>query len=239
MKKLLQGRQGLFLVLTFVVMVAVIILAKDIAKALLLISLLTNFLIISSNLIMISERHHYEIDDWAQAASGISSGYPLLAASSGFTQGPSDMRSVQGTSGTYKEEFASTPHHNPAAYPGGLEPEDIASMRLDVGAVPSLPPGAGPAYTPTSESPYPAPGNPYHLNRLESRPTAYPCHTGPAAELRDTHDADRKTVDHARWRHDPYRVAAGVMRRRELMDKYVREELDEEENRPWWGRWDF
>lgn len=47
-------------------------------------------------------------------------------------------------------------------------------------------------------------------------------------------------VEHSRWRSDlPHRQLAGIHRRKDLMDKYVREELDEEEATPWWGRGDY
>ena len=102
-------------------------------------------------------------------------------------------------------------------------------------------PIAGAVYSPASfpgPGMHPFPNNPYQLNRVQSGANAV-CDYGLGSESRNTHDADRKNVTHARWRNDPYRVAAGVMRKRDQMAKYVGEELDEAEHRQWWGRGDW
>ena len=53
-----------------------------------------------------------------------------------------------------------------------------------------------------------------------------------------TFDGDRMVVEHARWRHDPYRVADGTRQRKALIQRFAGEEIEAEENTPWWGRWD-
>ena len=247
MMALLRGRQGLFLVMTFIVMVVVILLSKDATTALVLISLITNFLIISSQLTLISERHE---DDESERANRGQDGavapdaLPWVGATqSGFQDGtPLKAKCLEGS--TLVDNFAPQPAPGPAAgYPGGLNSTDLDDMGYSVGPVASLPPGTGPVYNVTGENPSPALDNPYSLNRLETRadPTygqSGACDYGLAGEARNTHDADQQIAQHARWRNDPYRVAAGIMRRKDLMDKYVREELDEEEDSYWWGRWD-
>ena len=49
-------------------------------------------------------------------------------------------------------------------------------------------------------------------------------------------DADEYNADQARWRNDPVRVAVGVAGKRRALDAYLREEVAEREDDPWWGR---
>jgi hypothetical protein len=55
----------------------------------------------------------------------------------------------------------------------------------------------------------------------------------------DRRDGDERMTHQARGRNDPERVIAGTMKRREKLDKYLREEVDEEENKVWWGADDY
>ena len=52
----------------------------------------------------------------------------------------------------------------------------------------------------------------------------------------DELDGDERMNYQSRSRNDPIRVTAGTMNRRQDMDKYLREEVEEEEGRVWWGR---
>jgi hypothetical protein len=49
-------------------------------------------------------------------------------------------------------------------------------------------------------------------------------------------DGDERLSYQSLSRNDPKRPIMGVTRRRRDMDKYLREEVDEEENRRWWGQ---
>ena len=49
-------------------------------------------------------------------------------------------------------------------------------------------------------------------------------------------DGDEAITYQARSRNDAVRVTTGTMRRRRDLDKYLREEVDEAEERIWWGR---
>jgi hypothetical protein len=49
-------------------------------------------------------------------------------------------------------------------------------------------------------------------------------------------DADEFNTYQAHLRNDPYRVLTGISQRKNMMDKYLNEELNEEENSQWWGR---
>jgi hypothetical protein len=52
-------------------------------------------------------------------------------------------------------------------------------------------------------------------------------------------DADEANTYQVRSRNDEVRVIAGTMRRRRDMDKYLREEVAEAEERIWWGRHEY
>lgn len=53
----LSGYQGFFLALTLIVMIVIVLTAKDLTTGILLIGLITNFLIISSQLTLLGDRH--------------------------------------------------------------------------------------------------------------------------------------------------------------------------------------
>ncbi len=230
-----RGPQRIFMILTFIVIVAIVMLTESLSTAMIFISLISQFLIISTLSTSIGELH-----DKATQPSSAAISMPWFPISPGFT---SD-----------REGFASKPLENPGvydgdSYPGGLSPADLGQMSYDMGPIAALPAGTGPVYSPVDmpgyglggggDGPSLPPDNPYQTNRLNSRAEPSACDYGPNSEARDSFDADRKIVEHARWRHDPHRVVAGTMRRKDLMTRYVREELDEKENEPWWGRWDY
>lgn len=77
-------------------------------------------------------------------------------------------------------------------------------------------------------------GNPFNINRVGASHAADACIDDEAnyGEL----DGDELMNYQARSRNDPTRVAAGTMNRRRDLDKYLREEVDEEDDREWWGR---
>ena len=77
-------------------------------------------------------------------------------------------------------------------------------------------------------------GNPYDLDRIHSPAAAGACVDDEAndAEI----DGDELATYQARPSNDATRVAAGTMNRRRDMDRYFREEVEEAEDRQWWGR---
>jgi hypothetical protein len=77
-------------------------------------------------------------------------------------------------------------------------------------------------------------GNPYNPGRVSYPPAAEACIDDEAndAEI----DADELNTYHVRARNDDTRVEAGTMNRRKTLDKYFREEVEEAEDREWWGR---
>jgi hypothetical protein len=77
-------------------------------------------------------------------------------------------------------------------------------------------------------------GNPFNTNRISYPPRAGACIDDEAndAEI----DGDEGMVYQGTQRNDPTRVTAGTMNRRRDLDRYFREEVEEAEEREWWGR---
>jgi hypothetical protein len=76
-------------------------------------------------------------------------------------------------------------------------------------------------------------GNPYNRGRVAHWPAADACVDDEANN--DEIDGDELATYHGRARNDAERVAAGTMNRRRDLDKYLRSECEESENRQWWG----
>lgn len=74
------------------------------------------------------------------------------------------------------------------------------------------------------------------LGLSDDAATTYSHAPGPATQRAAIADGDELLVYQARSRHDPWRLAAGIERRTPAINKYIRDELDEEENTVWWGR---
>ena len=253
-KPLLGSRQNLFLALTIVVVVIILLITPNLQASLLPITLITNVLIIS-NLLLTAEQHHRKAAGGETCESDDKDpGYGAWAANTAWS--PSGFQDEP-------DGFASRNFYDEALYEvAGLQAPgaDLAHpLDFTVGGVAV---GEGPSYAPLGMG-VAALGadhrdglavpelNPFQLNRAESRAEPWGAAPGapgpqcgdigdsPYAEARAAFDGDRVVVEHAKWRNDPYRVAAGRANRQEQFDKYFREELDEEEDRPWWGRADF
>lgn len=79
-----------------------------------------------------------------------------------------------------------------------------------------------------------AEGNPFDLDRVASPRAADACVDDEAND--DEIDGDERIVYNSMARNEPTRVIAGTMNRLRDMDKYFREEVEEREDDPWWGR---
>jgi hypothetical protein len=77
-------------------------------------------------------------------------------------------------------------------------------------------------------------GNPFIANRTFAPSGGPACFDDEAND--EEFDADERNVYQARSRNDPLRATIGSMNRLKDFDYAVREELEEEEDRPWWGR---
>jgi hypothetical protein len=80
-------------------------------------------------------------------------------------------------------------------------------------------------------------GNPFNLSRISAPHAAEACIDDEANA--DELDGDERINYQMRSRNDPSRVAAGTMNRSCDLDKYLREEVEEESDREWWGRHEY
>lgn len=203
----LGGYQGLFLALTLVVMIIIIITTKDLPTAIIVIGLITNFLIISSQLTLMGDRH-VAIEENARGAkrrinrglaASVTTGSPSPGAmlAEGFEDDPTDNTPAGGT-----DQFADAP----LAAGAGLE--DDSDPLVDFDGRPSKQAGDAP----------------------ETRDLGYDNDTN------GLFDADEAAAYQVRSRNVPERVWSVGPRRRAFVEKYTREELDNEENKAWWGR---
>jgi hypothetical protein len=164
-----------------------------------------------------------------------------------------------------KEGFASAPTKDtfldsplPGATPPFIEeaPDDVEVPANYPGAIDFEDTSAGPTFgtlngdvdRPSSNSPdADDPGSYGHRDRTERDPQGNPFDLAriavdKAPTCRDDEanadelDIDESNTYQARSRNDATRVTAGTMRRLHEMDKYFREEVEEREDIPWWGR---
>ena len=126
----------------------------------------------------------------------------------------------------YAIQTKNPPHHIPPHYKGAID-VDIQS-EYESGAK------WGHRDRTAYETGFSPLGNPFDTDRI-----AYPAALGPCIDD-EAHganiDGDELNVYHARSRNDNTRVIAGTIRRKEFMDRFLREELEEEEDSRWWGR---
>lgn len=242
--KNIAGYQGLFLALTLVVMIIIILVTKDLTTAILIIGLITNYLIISSHLTLIKQRHengtttppgsrgHYN-DDGTYSLGDYCEPY-----APGSPSAPSSRPAAGGggKEGYWPQPGAGPPHS--VQVPKGLPYDEgyrgaiDAAGDIDHDSADTAPWGH-PDRT-AYGSDYMAVGNPYDLDRIGSPGAAPPGIDDEA--IGGLLDADELNTYHARSRNDNTRVWAGAIRRKEFMDRYLREELEEEEDSQWWGR---
>lgn len=77
-------------------------------------------------------------------------------------------------------------------------------------------------------------GNPFNTGRISAPLAADACIDDEAND--DQLDGDERNAYQVRSRNDATRVTAGTMNRRQDVDKFFREELEQEQDREWWGR---
>ncbi len=236
------GYQGVFLALTLVVMLVIVMLSKDLPSALLVIGLITNFFIVSSQLTLLGDRQVADAERRGPPAPGLSSA--VFDSPAGVTpEGAALLASLGGSSAAERlapgrEAFAPAPPAFPVvpATWGGLPGPYPGAIDFDGEAGPGAPGEEAPALghldlSAAARDGAPE-GNPFETGRVAAPYAAAPCVDDDAIS---GFDGDEQNTYQARSRNDPTRVWAGVFRRKELIDRYVRSELDERENCRWWG----
>jgi len=260
----LGGRQGFFLGVTFVLTVVLVWLSQDLTTAVLLISLVTNYLITSSQLNIISS------GSIMPAGSVTANSVPdavALGVSSGFCSRPrpeeaeilSDLAAQVETpiqaGGLGAEQYGSLRSNNggplrhngggppqgyksgaPQGYNGGLDHVfEEGGLPLQIRADPG-----GPVYPPRREGLPQVRDTPYNPTLVRRDAPRGDYRTIPGS-VRMTHDADHK-IAAFQLRHagaDPYRAKTGTVRRKALLAPHVHDELRDHENRDWWGNSDL
>jgi len=202
----LRGYQGFFLMLTLIVMIVVILVAQNLTTAIIIIGLISSFLIISSQLTMMGDRH--------------------LATCRGQKAKEEFTMATTAPPGEGAPAFPVVPETEPPAegYPGAIDfgETTVGDEALALGHV---------DWGEKARDNVPV-GNPFSTNRVASPQAAPPCVDDDAIAL---YDGDELNTYQVRSRNNPERVWAGIYRRKALLDRYVREELDERENTRWWG----
>ena len=250
------GYQGFFLVLTLIVMVVIVFLSKSLTNSILVIGLVANFLIISSQLTLMGDRH---VEDMRGRQAGTDPSSVRLGKSVMVNPGPWAVTAAAAPVGRFT---ATPPEPEPlgrkegflpaatTAPPGGSAPWFVNVPASDPlprvrGGTPAPPyPGAiefdyletAPALgysdrqaAAAETTPY---GNPFADGRVSDPQAAPPCVDDDALQY---FDCDEQNTYQARARNDPERVWAGIYRRKALVSRYVAEELEEAEQSRWWG----
>lgn len=250
------GYQGFFLALTLVVMAVIVFLSKSLTTSILIIGLVANFLIISSQLTLMGDRH---VEDMRGRRAGKDPSSVRLGKSVMVNPGPWAVTAAAAPVGRFT---ATPPEPEPlgrkegflpaatTAPPGGSAPWFVNVPASDPlprvrGGAPASPyPGAiefdyletAPALghsdrqaTTAATTPY---GNPFADSRISAPQAPPPCVDDDALQY---FDCDERNTYQARARNAPERVWAGIYRRKALVSRYVAEELEEAEQSRWWG----
>jgi hypothetical protein len=147
--------------------------------------------------------------------------------------------SVAGTPGP--TDVAEAPRPNAMAGPPplasgpGRAHEAKYQGAIDVDEYDTLP-GLGHRDSRRGEAMGPPEGAP-HFRRISPVYAAPACIDDEAND--DTIDGDERLSYQALSRNDPTRPTAGTMSRRGALDQYLREEVEEADDREWWGRHEY
>lgn len=207
--------QDKFIVLTFILIVVIILLSRTLQEAVLLVTMVTGFVITATYI------------------NNIGRGLPM-------GRPPVDAGGVVAATAPVMSTFVGAPADGGDSQAGGDWPGGLSDSEMQ-GILRSSAPDTNETYTyglpPLDEKRGPF-GNPFDLNNVYT-PGQHSMADGTFDEARVALDGDERLAMQGRFRNDPYRVAAGIMRRKDLVDRNVREELDREEDSRWWGRWDL
>lgn len=254
----LRGYQGFFLALTLVVMIVIILSAESLTVAIVMIGLITQFLIISSQLTLLGDRH-VAVSEGGRARAGRALDNavmvlpaPAAALVEGFTGattappgagppawaripvGDRDEGESRGEGGDGDKSGGGGRDKSDGGAGEGAAEEYRGA--IDFGGEGAETGDQAPAlghsdWDAAARADVPE-GNPFDPGRVARPQAAAPCEDDDAFAI---HDADELVTYQNRSRNVPERVWAGIYRRKALVERYVREELDERENSQWWG----
>jgi len=224
-----RGHLGFYLGLTLVIIIIVIMVSKSFATAVLIITLLANFVIISTYLTLMHDRVAGQSGSPAPGPYG-SSGPPdrfTTATTAPPGAGAPEVVAVaggrrRGSAGESYSDFGGDTGGD-AGYPGAID----GGIDDD-----SLPQFGATDWRAEGRDNVPA-GNPFSTSRTASPQAAPPDVDDDAVAALD---GDELMAVQGRSRNDPTRVWAGALRKKAQLSRYVKEELDERENSRWWGQ---
>lgn len=208
-----------FAAFTFVVIIAVIFICRDLMTTFFVVGLLTNFLILSSQLYLYGSRAE------GVAATGFA-GRPaerFVGVPPDSYLGGAHDADVVGEAG----DAAGRDLGRPA--PGAARADEDYFGAIDLSDEAFALGLADWKAAARDDAPE---GNPFSAGRVAPPQAAPPCVDDDAVNVLD---ADELNTVHARARNDETLVWAGVRERKTVVDGAVREELDERENTYWWG----
>jgi len=210
--------QKIFLAVTIIMMIVVILISDTLAQAVIIISLVSNLLVISSYMNLT----HYRAKKYVEEVKGIGETTDTVEKFTDpdpeptTTDGPAVNSTVGSTVGSTKTQ-----------YKGAISP-----VKVDDEYVPHYDDMMYYGHTrrQTGESlPWP---NPYVQSDIE--PTVGWTEDDEAVDVLDVNE---KMVNRGRIDYKG-RADVGTLSRMNIMNRFFREELDEQENRDWWGNFD-
>lgn len=217
---------GVFLLLTFAIVLVIVLFSRSVPDAASLLAVLTGFLFIAMQLVALHDKY------------GLGSERPLVVVDAPVTAPPAPPADTFADA----DDLAPGPAEDllPGAPAGGslrMPPPRPYPGAIEDGGVddPELAPYGHDTWPAGGRRRAAADGNPYDLDRARSA-QARPSDPMSAAGVVGVLDADELGALHGRARNEATRVAAGTAGRKRMMDFYLREELDEEEDANWWGR---
>ncbi|MDF1728292.1 MAG: hypothetical protein P1U53_11150 [Sulfitobacter sp.] len=229
--------QDKFIVLTFILIVVIILLSRTLQEAVLLVTMVTGFVITATYINNIGRGLP---KGRAPVAPGGGGAAPPTGKARPGPGPPVDAGGVVAATAPVMSTFVGAPADGGDSQAGGDWPGGLSDSEMQ-GILRSSAPDTNETYTyglpPLDEKRGPF-GNPFDLNNVYT-PGQHSMADGTFDEARVALDGDERLAMQGRFRNDPYRVAAGIMRRKDLVDRNVREELDREEDSRWWGRWDL
>lgn len=213
----------LFLALTFVLAIIVVMLCPDAKTAIMIVGLLFGF-VFAYDVMVDGHALNFE----PRLAPGAHRGKPHIDSYGEccYTDAPATSAPKRPVRTASHRDFG-----RPHGYPGAIDPEGDYDMAQSLNED-SL--NEGHHDRSVGDNVFAPDGNPFSLNRVGAPHAASACFDDEAND--DELDGDERINYQARSRNDPTRVTAGTMNRRCDLDKYLREEVEEEDDREWWGR---
>jgi hypothetical protein len=217
--------QKIFLAITIIIMIVVIIMSDTLSQAIIVISLISNLLVISAYMNLT----HYRVKKYQEVhATPAEPSVETFVPSSDFEGGGRGVGPAAASSAGGRAA--------PASYKGAISPVEVGLGRTADEDIPHYDDMMYYGHTRRlTDEPLPWP-NPYHQPDIEPTP-GWTSSGEPGDEVVDVLDVNEKLANRGRTDYKG-RADVGSLSRTSIVNKYFGEELDEQENRDWWGNFD-